>query len=300
MIFPPLPVHGFVELLGDVEAVDHRLGMGQQAPTGGVQGRPHVGPVGLHLPALVLGQLFQARLAGRLVPPLGHRQHLGPVGVGQVGQDRDVQLVPLLEAQLVDADIVDRPLGIDLLGPGVCELVADDPADRLRREAQPPGHVLLVAADERPQDVLLEAEGVADIAAFEGRDQVLAVAAEGAAVEGGLVGPEAGLPPDVEIAHHLDRVLGFDAGVLLMAAAVAKAALGPGPIDLEAVAVAVAVVAGDGHAWGQIDIDGDTGHDHPRQAGEAGGTAPDNVVRPALEKSLGSHLSTEEPTRTAT
>jgi hypothetical protein len=158
--------------------------------------------------------------------------------------------VSLLEAQLVDADIVDRPLLIDLLGPGVRQLVADDPADRLGRDAQPPGHLLLTAADERPQDVLLKADGVANIPALEGRDQMLAVAAEGAAVEGGLVHPEAGLAPDVQIPHHLDRVLGLDAGVLVPATAVAAAAVGPGPGDLEAVAVAVAVVARDRHARG--------------------------------------------------
>src|SRR3954449_1464008 len=50
VIFPPLPVHGLVELPGHVEAVHHRTGVGQQAPAGGVERRGHVGPVRPHLP----------------------------------------------------------------------------------------------------------------------------------------------------------------------------------------------------------------------------------------------------------
>src|SRR5690348_15370461 len=84
VIFPPLPVHGLVELLGDVEAVHHRLGVGQQPPAGGVERRGHVGPVRLHLLPLGLGQLLQAPPARRLVPPLGHGQDLRPLGVRQV------------------------------------------------------------------------------------------------------------------------------------------------------------------------------------------------------------------------
>ena len=77
MIFPPLPIDGLVELLGDVEAVDHRPGVGQQAPAGGVQRRPHVRPVRPHLPPLPLRQSFQALPAGRLIPPRGHGQGHG-------------------------------------------------------------------------------------------------------------------------------------------------------------------------------------------------------------------------------
>ena len=94
--------------------------------------------------------------------------------------------------------------GIDLLGLGVGQLVADDQADRLGGDAQPAGDFLLVAADQQPQHLLLEAVGVAGVLALEGRDQVLAVVAPGAAVEGGLVDPEAGLAPEVQVADHLD------------------------------------------------------------------------------------------------
>src|SRR6266851_6441192 len=74
VIFFPLAVNGLVELLGDVEAVHHRLGVGQQPAAGVVERLGHVRPVGLHLPPLLRAQFFQA-LAGRgLVPPFGHGQ----------------------------------------------------------------------------------------------------------------------------------------------------------------------------------------------------------------------------------
>jgi hypothetical protein len=263
VIFSPLPVHGLVEQFGDVEAVDHRPGLGQQAATGGVVRRPHVGPVGPDLPPLLLGQLLQTLPAGRLVAPLGHGQHFGPLRVGQIGQDGHEQFVPLLEAQFIDAHVRDDPPGIDPAGPGVGQLVPDDQPDRLRRHAEPTGDLLLGAADQRPQDVLLEAAGIADLPPLEGRDEVLTVTAVGAAVEGGLIDPEAGLAPEVQIPDHLGTALALDAGVVLAAAAVAAAALRPRPSDLEAVAVAVAVVGGDGDAGRQIDINGDGGHDHP-------------------------------------
>ena len=43
MIFFPLAVDGLVELLGDVEAVHYRLGVGEQLAAGGVERRAHVG-----------------------------------------------------------------------------------------------------------------------------------------------------------------------------------------------------------------------------------------------------------------
>src|SRR6516164_6086787 len=54
VIFFPLPVHGLVELLGDVEAVHHAAGVRQLVPAGVVERLAHVGPVGLHLPPLRL------------------------------------------------------------------------------------------------------------------------------------------------------------------------------------------------------------------------------------------------------
>ena len=80
MIFFPLAVDGLVELLGDVEAVHHRLGVREQLAAGGVERRAHVGPVRLHPLPLLLRQLPQALLGRRLVAAVGHGQHLGPLG----------------------------------------------------------------------------------------------------------------------------------------------------------------------------------------------------------------------------
>src|SRR5512135_1672853 len=82
----------------------------------------------------------------------------------------------------------------------------------------------------------------------------------GTAVERGLVDPEAGLAPDVEVADGLGRRLVFAVGAILMAAAFAAAAFGEGPADLEAVAILVAFVPGDLHTGGQVDLDRDAGH----------------------------------------
>jgi hypothetical protein len=168
--------------------------------------------------------------------------------------------VPLLQAQLVDPDVGDHPLGIDLLVRRVGQLVTDDPPDGLGRDAQPAGHVLLRAADERPQDMLLEPEGVAGVPPLERRDQVLPAAAVRAAVVGRLVHPEGGLAPDVQIPDHLGGVLDLDAGVGRAAAPVTPATGRPRPVHLESVPIVVAFVSGDGDAGGQIDIDGDRGH----------------------------------------
>jgi hypothetical protein len=223
--------------------------------------RGHVRPPRLDLLPLPLGQLLQAVQPRRLVPPLGHGQHLLTLRVREVGQDRDEELVPLPQAQFVDSPIGDDPQRIDLLGLGVGLLVAVDQPDRLGSSAQPAGHLLLVAAEEQAQHLLLEAVGVARVPALEGREQVLAVtvSAKGASVEGGLVDPEARLAPDVQVPDDLGGILDLDVGVFLPAAVIATAALRPGPGDLEAVAGALALEAGDGHVRQEIDVDGDGG-----------------------------------------
>jgi hypothetical protein len=263
VIFPPLPVHGLVEELGDMEPVHHRLRIRQQLPAGGVERRAHIGPVRLHLPPLPLRKLFQAFPGRGLIAALGHGQHLRAVRVRQVGQDGDVQPVPLLQAQLVDPDVRNDPFGGDLLVLGVRQLVADDQGDGLRRDAEPARHVCLGAADQRPQDVLLEPVGVADVPPLERRDEVLPVVAERAAVEGRLVDPEAGLAPHVQIPDDLHRAFVFHPGRLVPAAAGTPVAGGERPGDLEGVAVAVAVIAGDRHPVREIDVDGDLSHGRP-------------------------------------
>jgi len=85
---------------------------------------------------------------------------------------------------------------------------------------------------------LLEAVGVGDLLALERRDDVLAVVATPTAVEGGLVDPEAGLPPDVEVADRLGCRLELDAGPLLVPAAFAAAEFGdlPGSVPAKYIA----------------------------------------------------------------
>jgi hypothetical protein len=150
VIFFPLTVDGLVEVLGDVEAVYHRLGLGQPFPAGIVKCLRHVRPVGLHPLPLRRGHLFQALAGCGLVTPRCDRQHLRPPGVGQVSQDRSVQLVPLLQAQLVDAYVGDHALRIDPFGPGVGQLVLDDQADHLCGDAQASAHFLFGAANQQP------------------------------------------------------------------------------------------------------------------------------------------------------
>jgi hypothetical protein len=261
VIFFPPAVDGLVEQLGDVEPVHHRRRSWQQRLTGVVERLGHVRPVRPHPAALTFAEFFQAFPGGGFVAALGHGQHLGVLRVGQVGQDGDEPLVPLLQAQLVDAHVGDDPRRIDRLGAGVGELVADDQLDHLGGDAEPAGHLGDVAADQERQHMLLEAEGVAGVLALERRDEGLAAVTVRAAVEGGLVDPEAGLAPDVEVADDLHAVLGLQLGGVLLAAAVAADAAGQGPGHFEAVALAVALVRDEGHTLGEIDVDGDSSHD---------------------------------------
>jgi hypothetical protein len=108
--------------------------------------------------------------------------------------------------------------------------------------------------------VLLEAVGVSDIPAFEGREQVLAVVAPGVAVEDSLVDAKTGVAPEVQVAYDLHGVLDLQLGVVFFTAGVASAVGGPRPGDFKAVAVTVALVGCDGDARRQIDVDGNTGH----------------------------------------
>jgi hypothetical protein len=166
--------------------------------------------------------------------------------------------VSLLQAQFVQADVGDHPLGIDPAPLG--QLILDNPFDRLGRDPQAAGDVLGRTADQGPQHELLEAEGVGRVLALEGGDEVLTVVAASTAVEGGLVDPEAGLAPDVEVADGLGGCLVLDVGAILMAAPIAAAASGQGPADLEAVSILVAFIPGDLHTGGQVDLDHHAGH----------------------------------------
>src|SRR3954451_22241805 len=82
----------------------------------------------------------------------------------------------------------------------------------------------------------------------------------GTAMEGGLVDPEAGLPPDVEVADGLGGRLELDVSVILLPAASAATVFGQRPADLEAMSVLMAVIRGNLHAGGQVHLDRHAGH----------------------------------------
>jgi hypothetical protein len=152
-----------------MEAIDHRLTVGQKFATRLQVRGPHVGMVEAHRLALLGRQPLQTRLARRLVPPLGDGEDLRARGVGQIGQDRGIAFVALPQADLIHPQPFDLPLGIDLLGLGVVDPVLHDAFDGLGRDPQPLGHILGRAADQADQHVLLEAIAVFHVAAFEGR-----------------------------------------------------------------------------------------------------------------------------------
>ena len=141
------------------------------------------------------------------------------------------------------------------------QLVLDNPLHRLGGDPQAAGYVFRRAADQRPQDELLETVGVGRVFPLERRDDVLAVVAPRTAMEGGLVNPEAGLAPDIQVADGLRGRLELDVGAILMPAPLTATAFGQGPADLEAVSVLVAFLPGDLHARGQVHFDRHVGHD---------------------------------------
>jgi hypothetical protein len=133
VIFFSLTINGVVEQLGHMKTIDHPLGVGQESGTHIVVGRSHIHAIAAHRGPLFQRQTLQALASRRLVPPRLHRQDLETLGVCQVRQERHVQLVPLLEADLIDANSADDLLGIHHLGRA--HLVLDDPRHRLRGDA---------------------------------------------------------------------------------------------------------------------------------------------------------------------
>lgn len=284
MIFFSLAVDGVVPQLGHVKAIDDAVGVGQQLGTRLVVRRRHVDPIAPHPGALLGRQQFQATPCRRFVASLGHRQRPRLLGVAQVGQDRHIQLVPLLEADLVDAHVGDQPRRIDRLGLG--ELQLDDAGHGLGTDAKAPGHLRFGAADQESHHMLLETQGVTDFLAFEGRNQVLAMMAVLATMKRSRISPEAGLAAHVQIANHPRLAGRFPAGLAFMPAALAAPLLRPRPIDLEAMGVAMTFIAGDGHSLGQIDVDGNAGHGRPWQASLVSPVSPADYPVSSLENPL--------------
>ena len=187
-------------------------------------GRPHVHPVGPDLLALLLREEIQTLLGRGRVLASGHGQDLGPRRIAQVGHQGHVEPMPLLQAQFVQADVGDDPLGIDLALLG--QLILHDPFHRLGRDPQAAGDVLRRAPDQGSEHKLLEAVGVGDVFALERGDDVLAVVAASTAVEGSLVNPKARLVPDRKVPNGLRGGFELDLGTLLVPAFFTPAPLG--------------------------------------------------------------------------
>jgi hypothetical protein len=188
--------------------------------------------------------------------------------ITQVRHDGHVQLVALLQADLVHADVRNHALRIDHQRVAVGQLILDDETHHLRGDAQSPRHLGFVGADEHPQHQFLEAIGVARVLAFERRQEVLAMMAFGAAMKNGLIAEEARLAENIEIAddpRFANVEIGFEACRLDRLATWTAARFGQGPRDFDAVSIGDAMIPGDGNAVGQIDVDGEVGHGRPWQ-----------------------------------
>ena len=92
---------------------------------------------------------------------------------------------------------------------------------------------------------------------------MLAVVTASTTVKGGLVDPEAGLPPDIEVTDRLGCRLELDVRPFFVPTPRAAAAFGEWPADLETVAILIALVGVDLHTWRYIHFNGDAGHSLP-------------------------------------
>ena len=193
MIFFSQAVEAFIPQLGHVKTVRHTTSVRQSVLARLVERGSHVHAVAVHLCSLLACQALQAGQPGCFVPPWLHCQQPRSLRIGQVGQHRHVQLVPLLQADLVHAYVENLPRRIN--GLGLLQLVLHDAAHCLCRDAQSPCHVLFGAADQQPYDVLLECIGVTGVLTLERRDQVLTMVAARTAVKDPFIHPETWLAP---------------------------------------------------------------------------------------------------------
>jgi hypothetical protein len=251
-----------------MESINRRFGVLQQRPTRFVVGRPHVHTITKHPLTLLRREQVQASRGRFLVAARHYCQHLGILRITQIGHDGHIQLVAFLQADLVHADIRNHTLGIDHQRLAVSQLVLHDETHRLRGDAQSPRQLSLVGADEHLQHLFLEAIGVTGVFAFERRQEILTMMAFGAAMENGLVTEERGLAENIEIAndtHFANVEIGFRTCRLDGFAPRTAARFGQRPRNLDAVRIREAMIAGNGNAFGQIDVDGEIGHGRPWQ-----------------------------------
>ncbi len=251
-----------------MESINRRLGVLQQRPTRFVVGRPHVHTITKHTLTLLRREQVQASRGRFLITARHHRQHLRILRVTQIGHDGHVQLVTLLQAHFIHADIRDHTLRIDRHGLAVGQLVLHDETHRLGGDAQSPRHLGFVGADEHLQHPFLEAIGVTGVFALERRQEILTMMAFGATMENGLVTEERGLAENIEIAndtHFANVEIDFRTCRLDRLAPRTAARFGQRPRYLDAVRLGQAMIAGDGNAFGQIDVNGEVGHGRPWQ-----------------------------------
>ncbi len=284
VIVLPLAVAGRVDLLGDGAPLDHRPGLGQPVPAGAGARLGPGGPVGPHVLTRRWRQVFQAFPGRRGVPPGGHGQPGGRCRVGQVGPERGVALVPLLQAPGVAAQLEQHPLRVDRLGLGVCPLVADDEGDPRGGVAQTAAHFLRVAAAQPPPQLRREAVGGTRVLALAGWQELLPGLALRATRPGRTVAPQAGLAPAVAIPNDLDGVLERQGRFLCGGAAVATATGGQGPGNRKAVALALALGSGAAEVRRPIDRKGDTSQDGLRGGRRKGTNRRQATTDPAVTR----------------
>src|SRR6516225_11190591 len=98
-----------------MEAVNHRLAVGELDLASRQVSGAHVRPMDAYLAALLFGKAVQAFLRRRLILAGMHRQYPWPARFGQVGEDGGIQLVPLLQADFIEAYVGDLQARIDVL-----------------------------------------------------------------------------------------------------------------------------------------------------------------------------------------
>jgi hypothetical protein len=145
-VFFSHPVSGFAQPLGHMEAVNHRLAVGELDLARRQVSGAHVRPMGAYLTTLLLGKAVQAFLRRRLILAGLHCHDPWPARFGQVGEDGGIQFVPLLQTDFIEAYVGDLQARSDVLF--VLELVGHDGGHHLRTDPQSPRHFFLGGADQ--------------------------------------------------------------------------------------------------------------------------------------------------------
>jgi len=90
-----------------MEAVNHRLAVGELDLARRQVSGAHVRPMGAYLATLLFAKAVQAFFRRRLFLAGLHRQNPWLARFGQVGEDGGIQLVPLLQTDFIEAYVGD-------------------------------------------------------------------------------------------------------------------------------------------------------------------------------------------------